>query len=417
MSNDNFGIPEISLRHLKSALYVTDHKNVTRAANKLNRSQTAVTKAISELEDNLGHKLFDRSSTGMMPTVHGEALAHRVRGAMAEFEAARGALEDFHPGGRGLHSSPVFNMEVSYKRLAAFIALHEKRDVSGAANALGITKAAVYNSVRQLEELLETELFQREPRGVAPTPYCNVLARHTKLAFAEIRHAVEDIAKLDGITQGRVIIGTLPYTRTYLTPRAINRLLTEQPQLDVATREGPYALLEASLRSGDIDCIVGAIRPTDSSSDITTEKLFEDRLSVIARSNHPLMSKLSIQLKDLQDLQWVLPANETPARKLFDETIRKHQMEIPEHSVQTSSLSMVRGLLLDSDRVALLSEHQIFYDKQFGVLDVLPVELEETYRPIGITMRAQTQPSPAAQLFLDELRRVATELGAVTAQK
>ena len=138
---------------------------------------------------------------------------------------------------------------------------------------------------------------------------------------------------------------------------------------------------------------------------------------MIARSNHPLMSKLSIQLKDLQDLQWVLPANETPARKLFDETIRKHQMEIPEHSVQTSSLSMVRGLLLDSDRVALLSEHQIFYDKQFGVLDVLPVELEETYRPIGITMRAQTQPSPAAQLFLDELRRVATELGAVTAQK
>ena len=92
-------------------------------------------------------------------------------------------------------------------------------------------------------------------------------------------------------------------------------------------------------------------------------------------------------------------------------------MDVPQHAVQTSSLSMVRGLLLDSDRVALLSEHQIFYDKQYGVLDVLPVELEETYRPIGITMRSHTQPSPAAQLFLDELRSVAAEVSATTIQK
>ncbi|MEH6583684.1 MAG: LysR family transcriptional regulator [Halioglobus sp.] len=417
MSIDSFGIPKISLRHLKSAAYVAEYKNVTRAANVLNRSQTAVTKAISELEATLNRKLFDRSSTGMMPTVYGEALALRVRGAMAEFEAAGVALEQFRVRGRPHHSSPVFNLDVSYKRLAAFIALHEKRDVAGAANALGITKAAVYNSVRQLEELLEIELFQREPRGAAPTPYCNVLARHTKLAFAEIRHAIEDLARLDGITQGGVVIGTLPYTRTYLTPKAINRLLAEHPQLDVSTREGTYDLLEASLRSGEIDCIIGAIRSQESRTDIATEQLFEDRLSVIARSNHPLMGKSTIQLKDLQGVQWVLPDTGTPARILFEETIRKHQMDVPAHAVHTSSLSMVRGLLLDSDRVALLSEHQIFYDKQYGVLDVLPVELEETYRPIGITMRAHTQPSPAAQLFLDEFRSVAAEVSATTTQK
>jgi len=85
-------------------------------------------------------------------------------------------------------------------------------------------------------------------------------------------------------------------------------------------------------------------------------------------------------------------------------------MQTPEHAVQTSSQSMVRGLLLDSDRVALVSEHQIFYDRKAGLLEVLPVDLEETYRPIGITLRAHTQPSPAAKLFLEELREVAKEL-------
>jgi len=44
------------------------------------------------------------------------------------------------------------------------------------------------------------------------------------------------------------------------------------------------------------------------------------------------------------------------------------------------------------------------------LLEVRPVAPEETYRPIGIARRAHTQPSPAASLFLEELRRVAEEL-------
>jgi len=410
MGTEQFGIPEVSLRHLKSALFVAEHKNVTRAANRLNRSQTAITKAISELEAALDTRLFDRSSTGMMPTVYGEALARRVALAAAEFEAAGKAYHEFKPGARNYQSIPIFSLDISYKRLAAFIALYETRDIAGAAHRLGITKAAVYNSVRQLEELLELELFQREPNGVSPTGFSNVLVRHAKLAFAEIRHAMDDIANIDGIAHGGVTIGTLPYSRTFLAPQAINRLLAEHPQLDVSTQEGPYAVMEASLRSGDIDFIVGAIRPTEPDLDIVTEKLFEDRLSVIARKDHPLTNRKRMRLKDLQDLQWVLPGKQTPARQLFVETLKRHDMETPEHAVQTSSLSMVRGLLLDSDRVALLSEHQIYYDKMFDVLDVLPVDLEETYRPMGVTMRAHTQPSPAARLFLEQLRAVAAAL-------
>jgi len=83
MGTEQFGIPEVSLRHLKSALFVAEHKNVTRAANRLNRSQTAITKAISELEAALDTRLFDRSSTGMMPLVYGEARARRVELAAA----------------------------------------------------------------------------------------------------------------------------------------------------------------------------------------------------------------------------------------------------------------------------------------------------------------------------------------------
>ncbi|WP_339668147.1 LysR family transcriptional regulator [Dasania marina] len=409
-NSQSLGIPNLSLRHLKAVMYVAQHKNLTRAANKLNRSQTAITKAINDLESNLGVQLFDRSSTGMLPTVYGDALAKRVIQANAEFEAAGAQYVEYNKTRSSYQNIPIFTMDVSYKRLAAFIALHDCKEVSAAAQQLGVTRAAIYNSVRQLEELLDLCLFEREPNGVTNTAFCTVLARHVKLAFAQIRHAIDDIANVNGVTRGKVVVGTLPYTRTILTPRAINHLLAEQPQLDIATAEGPYSTLEAALRCGDLDFIVGAIRPTQSDSSLKTEQLLEDRLALIVRKGHPLESKQNLSLSDLQHYGWVLPANNTPARSLFDEVLSRHQLATPEHVVETSSLSTVRGLLLESDRIALLSEHQIYYDKQYGALIPLAIELTDTYRPIGVTMRAHTAPSPAAQLFLNSLRIVAKEL-------
>ena len=335
---------------------------------------------------------------------------HRVSMAMAEFEAAGSIYDQFKKSRRDFRSNPLFSMEISYKRLAALIALYETCDYTGAAHVLGITSAAVYNSLRELENLLDLPLFGKDPSGVHPTPYCKILVRHSKLAFSQIRHAINDIASLNGVTCGRVTIGTLPYSRTILTPRAINQLLKSQPQLDISTVEGPYKSLVAGLRNGEIDLIVGAIRPKETAPHLKTETLFDDKLAILARSDHPLAKKNKLALEVLEELLSVLPPTGTPTRQLFDQFCSQHGLSIPPHCIETSSASMVRGLLLESDRVALLSEHQIYYDKKFGALTALPIDMQGTYRPIGITMLSHIKPSPAARLFLDKLREVAREL-------
>ena len=114
--------------------------------------------------------------------------------------------------------------------------------------------------------------------------------------------------------------------------------------------------------------------------------------------------------RSLGALQCILPPKDTPTRQVFDQFCAQHDLNIPPHSIETSSASLVRGLLLESDRVALLSEHQIYYDKKFGALTALPIDMPGTYRPIGITMLSHIQPSPAAQLFLDSIRQVAKKL-------
>ncbi len=55
-------------------------------------------------------------------------------------------------------------------------------------------------------------------------------------------------------------VGALPLGRTQILPLAIASLLARHPRLHVATVESPYDALAASLRSGDIDFILGALR-------------------------------------------------------------------------------------------------------------------------------------------------------------
>jgi len=346
----------------------------------------------------------------MSPTVYGEALAKRVQAALQEFQTAGQHYSEYAEIHRDVQNISVFSMDISYKRLAAFISLNEYLELNRAADAISITRGAVYNSVRDLEELLEISLFERTPTGVIPTDFSKVLARHFKLAFAQLRYAIDDIANIGGFSQGHIVIGDLPYSRTMITPRAINSLLEKFPYLQVETREGSYETLEASLRSGELDFIVGALRPPEKTSELITESLLEDSLCIIARHGHPLSKRDTIPLSELKTLSWVLPSKETPSRKLFDEILSHHGVEEPIHSITSSSLSTLRGILIESDRVSLLSRHQIYYEEKYKLLTVLPVNLSGTRRMIGITRHAHTMLSPAAQSLFDEFKQVSAEI-------
>jgi len=400
----------LSLRKLKAARVVADLGNISHAAEVLNRTQSAVSKGISELESRLNVQLFDRSAQGVEITNQGAVFIERIRQAEAEFSRAEVLHAQVSRQAATRHNNPVFNMEISRKRLAAFLVVYDLLDVAAAAERLRLTRAAVYSSLRQLEQWLGCPLFSSGAVGLTSTPAADGLATHTRLAFALIRHGLEDISSLQGEMRGRVVIGTLPYSRTVLIPRTIDRVLKEHPGLHIATREGPYDTLERSLRSGELDLIIGATRFHDEHSHVSSENLFEDELAVIAGAQHPLLRASRVSLADLEDYGWVLPLKQTPARQLFESQVAQRFTAPLREVVETGSLSTVRGLLLESDRLALLSRHQVYHDERAGLLQALPVRLEGTSRPIGITKRAHTTPSPAAGAFIETLREMSGSL-------
>jgi DNA-binding transcriptional LysR family regulator len=92
-------VPE--LRHLRILLAVAEEHNFTRAAESLSLSQQAVSRAIAQLEDELGATLFERSTHDVALTRAGDALLPGCRQALAAIEDALQSAREAAAGRRG----------------------------------------------------------------------------------------------------------------------------------------------------------------------------------------------------------------------------------------------------------------------------------------------------------------------------
>jgi LysR family transcriptional regulator of gallate degradation len=214
-----------------------------------------------------------------------------------------------------------------------------------------------------------------------------------------------------------VVVGSLPLVRTIVLPKSIVRLRASHPNIDISTMEGRYDDLAAALRCGDIDLMVGALRGLDSGGELLEETLFNDQLSIIVRSDHPLCSRKAVGFRQLLDFEWIMPRKGTPTRSRVETAMSIRGLPMPEHIVETSSLVVLRGLLMEANYVTALSRHQVFFEEANGMLTALPIDLAETSRPIGITRRAGGSVPPAAELLISELRSVITDTALLNEKK
>ena len=89
---------------LRALVQVADNGSIRGAARALGLSQSALTKALRELEDDVGTTLLLRSYKGIEFTPAGELLLQRVRLALSILDKAKAEIEQ-QAGGRGVKLS------------------------------------------------------------------------------------------------------------------------------------------------------------------------------------------------------------------------------------------------------------------------------------------------------------------------
>jgi LysR family transcriptional regulator, regulator for genes of the gallate degradation pathway len=400
----------VNLRHLHTFGEVARLGSVSAAARAVHISQPAVTQAVAGVERYFGVALLTRSNTGVALTAAGELCARRIersishlRDAVAELTRSRNFDFDATRLMRSAH-------------LHALSAVVEHRNFSLAARAQHVSQPSVHRAARELERLIGVPLFEKTSFGITPTREAEKLARRARLAFAEIAQARAEVHALSGGESGRTVIGAMPLARSFLVPTALLEFTQQYPEHSVAIVEGTYEHLLASLRSGEADFLIGALRNPAPVADVVQEHLFDDPLAIIVRAKHPLVSRKRVTVAALSKYPWIVPRAGTPLRVHFHEMFATAGLPAPTRAIECNSLIATRALLLESDRIMLLSAHQIHYELEAGLLVALPHPAGDVERPIGLTMRHDWHPTDSQRTLLEIVRRCSAKAARLHAQ-
>lgn len=336
----------------------------------------------------------------MLLTAAGEVVRLRAERVEAELQSVRDdATRGQDRGGRKVGGIEALLNE---RRLQAAALLAEVHHMPTVAYALGASQSAVSQAISRLEDMLGQPLFLRTAHGMLPTDAGGRWIERFERALAELRHIPEDVAALAGVVQGTVTIGALPLARSQLLPAAIAAVLQRHPRLHVSSLESPYGELTAGLLSGRIDFIVGALRSNPDGA-FVSRSLFGDKAVLVARAGHPLAARKRMHVGDLESFPWVLSRPGTPLRESLVAFFRSQGLAPPEPRVETGDLALLRGLLVSSDMLTVVSAHQLHYEVATAQLAVLPFDMPGLERSIGIMTRKGALLAPGARALLDEI--------------
>ena len=395
---------KFNIRHLHAFHEVVRLGSVTAAARSIHLTQPAVTQAIAQIERHFSASLFTRSSTGMQLTSAGRICAERIGRALLELR--EGIAELCGADARDPNNLTRLAQGTRMAQLRALTALAQHRNFTLAARASHMAQPTIHRAARDFERLLDVPLFEKTSYGVVPTSGAENLARRAGVAFAELDQARAEIAALNGLEQGRTVVGACSMAQhPFLIPEAFIEFTLKCPEHGISILNGTYEHLVAALRIGQTDFLIGPLRDSDLPHDVVEEHLFDDPLAITVRAGHPLARRRRMTAADLSRYPWIAPREGAPLRSDFDALFRLAGVPAPERPIECNSLSSARAFLLASNRMMLVSPHHFRDELNEGILVVIAHPVGPVVRPIGLILRRDWRPTATQASLLEVIRQ------------
>ncbi|MFJ5997174.1 LysR family transcriptional regulator [Streptomyces sp. NPDC092370] len=155
-------------------------------------------------------------------------------------------------GATGTPAQPDLNL------LRTFLAVYRSGSFTAAAQLLGLSQPTVTTQIRSLERQTRRELFQRLPRGVAPTAVADELAARVAAPLDALAEATGHGPRQESRAEPVHLAGPAELLSARALP-ALAPLVTEGVRLRVAL--GLTEPLLDELRAGRHDLVIATARP------------------------------------------------------------------------------------------------------------------------------------------------------------
>ena len=254
------------------------------------------------------------------------------------------------------------------RQLKYFVKAAETLNFSEAAKALYVTQSTLSQQVRQLEDEIGIQLFERSSHNVILTEAGQEMLPYAIEAIHSAASCVDRINDLKQMLTGTLKIG-VTYTFIPILTETVDEFMKRYPAVRIDICCKPMEELMQMLQKREVDFVL-AFKPTRRYPDINSYTLFYNRLSAIVRKGHPLDGNKSVTLKTLSLYDLIMPARGLQSRNAFDAIPSKADYEFKIRA-ELNEVNILLQLVSKSNLVSVLSEATI-HNEQF--LQSIPID-------------------------------------------
>jgi DNA-binding transcriptional LysR family regulator len=310
--------------------------------------------------------------------------------------------------GEKLRRTISTRLKLSHLRVLLEVARHQS--VSKAAVALNLAQPAVTKSLREVEQILGTSLFDRRPRGVALNEAGQIVLPHIQTIFAELHRASDELHAYKKGFGGLVTVGGTMTALPYLLPKTVTSFVRHASNSTIRVVEGTIQQMIEGLLRGEVDIVVGRVLADPSSSQLMQEIVFDDPFVPVVRPGHRLTRQIPAAPAELFTYPWILAPEGNSGRSTVERFMLKHGVQPPYGFVETVSFQVTLGIISHSDSIAVIPRHLATICAEKGEVTIIGPTFPEGTLSIGLTYRRDKPLSPMAIALARIFRNVVRDL-------
>lgn len=280
------------------------------------------------------------------------------------------------------------------RQLKYFVKVAETLNFSEASKALFITKSTLSQQIRQLEEQVNAQLFERDKHGVCLTEAGRELLPYARQTLSAADNCFERIYELQNLLRGTLNIG-VTYSFSPILTETLLEFAKAYPQVKQNILYKPMVDLMQMLERNELDFVL-AFKPSTKNDNIESHVLFGNHLAAIVHNGHPLANKDKVTLSDLEQYDIALPAKGLQARNAFDKIQSRYFSQFKVR-IELNEVNILLKLVKQSELVTILSEATTYNED--GV-KAIPIDFPENEMEGCVHLRRDVYRKQSAQEFI-----------------
>jgi DNA-binding transcriptional LysR family regulator len=283
-------------------------------------------------------------------------------------------------------------------QIHAFLAIAELESFSLAAERLHITQPAVSKRIRQLENSIDVQLFDRIGKRSILTPNGKAFKPHAERILEELKSFRSGLSRQQATPSGSLSFATSHHIGLHRLPQTLRAFKIRYPQVDLDLQFMDSEDACAAVANNELELAIVTL-PEHGDERLDYEAIWIDRLVVVLATDHPCATDTDITPQSLLRHAAILPSKGTFTRKIINSLFagQREQLNI---ILETNYLETIKVMVAANLGWSILPESMVD-----TTLTAHPLKGLDLRRPLGIVTRRQRTLSLGSSEMIELLRQ------------